>query len=47
MYMYTFVTKREWGNNLFLVNPSKDIVWTTLAYIFYHRLKSAFGTRRF
>ena len=31
----TFITKREWGNNLFIVNPFKDIVWTTLAYILF------------
>ena len=28
----TFITKREWGINLFIVNPFKDIVWTTVAY---------------
>ena len=43
----TFITKREWGINLFIVNPFKDIVWTTLAYIVIHRLKNFFGTARF
>ena len=43
----TFITKREWGNNLFIINPFKDIVWTTLAYIVIHRLKNFFGTARF
>ena len=38
----TFITKREWGNNLFIVNPFKDIVWTTVAYIVFHRLKSSY-----
>ena len=36
--MCTFITKREWGINLFIVNPFKDIVWTTVAYIVFHRL---------
>ena len=43
----TFITKREWGNNLFIINPFKDIVWTTVAYIVFHRLKSSFMTARF
>ena len=43
----TFITKREWGNNLFIINPLKDIVWTTVAYIVFHRLKSSFMTARF
>ena len=43
----TFITKREWGINLFIVNPFKDIVWTTVAYIVFHRLKSSFVTARF
>ena len=43
----TFITKREWGNNLFIVNPFKDIVWTTVAYIVFHSLKSSYVTARF
>ena len=43
----TFITKREWGNNLFIFNPFKDIVWTIVADIVFHRLKSSFVTASF
>ena len=43
----TFITKREWGNNLFIINPFKDIVWTTVAFIVFHRSKISFVTARF